>query len=69
MSQPTIMTMTSQELRKLLEAVWQNPRVACPNHIACWSLNREGCLGHLDLPIYYRRGRIQKIARKISGPV
>ena len=65
-------TMTSQELRKLLEAVWQNPRIACPNHIALWSF-RDGegwrYKNHLDLPIYYRRGKLQKIAQKISRSV
>ena len=69
MSQPTIMT--SQELRKLLEAVWQNPKIACPSHITLWSLEREGWSyqNHLDLDIYYKRGQLQKIARKISRPV
>ena len=60
--------MTSQELRKLLEYVWQNPRIACPNHVACWSLKPAGW-AYLDLPIYYKRGKLQKIARKISRPV
>ena len=61
-------TMTSQELRKLLEAVWQNPRIACSNHITVWNLREEGWK-YLDLPIHYKRGTFRKIARKISRPV
>jgi len=40
-----------------MEAVWKDERIACPNHIALWTTERQWYKRWGDLGLYFKHGK------------
>jgi len=54
----------SLSLKQRLDAVWNDPRVACPSHLVRWREEPFGYIIHRELGLYYDKGSPRHPKRK-----